>query len=89
MTDFAPDWTVHPGATLREWRDEQGLDPDPAAARCGLNVTDYLAIEEGTVELNPLMALCLETGTGVSADFWLNYEAKFREGLAAGKAWTP
>jgi plasmid maintenance system antidote protein VapI len=85
---FDPDWVVHPGATLREWREEQGLTVEKAAVRCLLTPTTYELIEAGEMTYGAAVAGRLAYGTGSPMDFWLNRERTFREGLAAGKTWT-
>jgi predicted transcriptional regulator len=48
MTEFDPDWTVHPGETLREWREENGLGVKAAATTCGrMDPVVFSAVESG------------------------------------------
>lgn len=83
------DWTVHPGATLREWREEQGLWPAKLAERCSMDLTRYERLEAGKIRITDVVAAKLQQGTGISAEFWLKYERQFRADLAAGKRWEP
>lgn len=75
MHEFKPDWCMAPSETLREWFREAGSV-----------VPDSIMIRE-VLERKPLTsehAGMLEACTGVTAQFWLNLERNYREGLAAG-----
>jgi plasmid maintenance system antidote protein VapI len=85
---FDPDWCVHPGETLREWREENHLPASAAAMACGRMLDLYLGIEAGTEEITEAIASALAHGTGIPATLWRNLERIFRAGLAAGKTWT-
>lgn len=87
---FNPDWVVHPGETLREWRVENHLPSQAAAMACaGMPTFLYERVEAGAEPIDPQIAAALAHGTGISATLWLNLERIFRAGLAAGKTWTP
>lgn len=85
---FDPDYVVHPGATVRAWRKEQGLSIAEAAERCAMTPERFEEIERGLVELHGMDAYRLSQGTGSPQSFWLERERQFREGLAKGKTWT-
>lgn len=85
---FDPDWVVHPGATLREWRKEKGLTIAQAAALCVVTPEHFEEIERGLVAYGEADAARLAHGTGSTREFWMNRERTFREGLAAGKTWV-
>jgi plasmid maintenance system antidote protein VapI len=73
-----PDWVVKPGEILYEHLVEE------FAAKSGLPVPTV----EGVLGGDPItisIAAGLARGTGISAQFWLNSEAHYRDGLAAGK----
>ena len=95
MTGFDPDWTLAPSATLVEWMQENGLTRGMLAARCGQGEADVKAalIVRDVLNREPLLpshAETLERGTGISAQFWLNYERIYRADLARGaKDTTP
>lgn len=82
------DWTIHPGATLRDWREENGLPVTAAATCCArMPVEMYEAIEAGKRRITKVIADGLAHGTGISASFWLDYERLFRADLKAGRKW--
>ena len=84
------DWTIHPGATLRDWREENGLSARGMATICGrMPVEMYERIEAGKRKITKVIADALAHGTGIPASFWLNYERRFRADLKAGRKWTP
>lgn len=86
---FNPDWTVHPGATLADWMEEQGKTVADVALACSLTPVEVRGILSGTAHVSTVKACKLQQGTGVDAQFWLRYERRFREDLAGGKRWTP
>lgn len=87
---FNPDWVVHPGETLHEWREENHLPVMAAASSCGRMSRElYEGIEAGTVPITEDIAKGLEWGTHIPATLWLNLERIFRAGLAQGKTWHP
>lgn len=89
VAGFDPDWVIHPGETLREWREENHLSEKAAATCCGrMTLHDYRFIEEGRREISPEIAARLEYGTQIPARLWLRLEKTFRDGLKAGKTWT-
>ena len=86
---FNPDWVVHPGETLREWREENHLPATAAATACaGMPLWLYSGIEAGTEPIDDQVAAGLAHGTGIPATLWLNLERIFRAGLAQGNTWT-
>lgn len=86
---FNPDWVIHPGETLREWREDNHLPVTAAAVTCAHMPVDlYRGIEAGTESIDEQVAAGLAHGTGIPASLWLNLERIFRAGLAEGKTWT-
>lgn len=83
------DWVVHPGATLGEWMDERGVSIGELADQTRLSPTRIERLLAGHAPLTPVVAAKLQVATGISGQFWLNYETGFRKGLAAGKKWSP
>ena len=85
---FNPDWVVHPGSTLREWREENHLPVGAAALACARMPRDlYEQVEAGSAPITEPIAKGLEWGTHIPATLWMNLERIFRAGLAAGKTW--
>lgn len=88
MAGFDPDWCIHPGATLRDWREENGLPTKAAATACArMPVEMYERIEAGEQKITDEIAAALAHGTGITASLWRNLERNFRAGLKAGKTW--
>jgi HTH-type transcriptional regulator / antitoxin HigA len=79
------DWTLHPGAILREWLDENGETQADLARIVGWSqkFVSHLITGKATLTLNT--ALLLEEHTGVTAQFWMNAETSYRVDLAKGK----
>lgn len=86
---FDPDWTIAPGETLREWREENKLGTKAAATTCaGMARGRYEAIESGQEKITADIAAALAHGTGIPATLWLNLERRYRADLKAGKTDT-
>lgn len=80
-----PDWTLAPGATLRDWADENHLPHRVAARACGMWPSLFRGILTGEVPITEPIAEALSHGTGITASFWLNYERRYRADLNAGR----
>lgn len=86
---FDPDWTIAPGATLRDWREENGLGVQAAATTCARMPRElYERIEAGSQKITPDLAAALAHGTQIPARLWLNLERRYRADLKAGKTDT-
>jgi addiction module HigA family antidote len=85
---FDPTWTVHPGATIADFMEEQGFNVDVFAGKLGISPTGLKEILKGQNPITPQLANMLERETGASADFWVNRERNFREDLKAQKKWV-
>lgn len=89
---FDPDWTMRPGVILREMMDYEGLTGRMGvrmiAKIAGLDEAVVEGILSGTEQITPVIATRLACGTAplrVPAQFWLNAETIYRDGLAKGK----
>lgn len=89
---FDPDWCMRPGVHLREMMDYAGLTGDlgvtVTARLSGLDPTVIEGILNGKRRITKSIANRLACGTAplaISAQFWLNLERQYREGLKAGK----
>jgi HTH-type transcriptional regulator/antitoxin HigA len=86
---FDPDWTIHPGEILREWREENGLGVKAASTTCGrMDPAVFSAVECGKRRITKTIAARLEHGTCIPARLWLRLEERFRADLQAGRTWT-
>lgn len=90
---FDPDWCMRPGVHLRELLDYSGLTGDlgvkMVSRMSGLEPKVVEGILSGKQRITKAIAQRLATGTAplaISAQFWLNLERQYREGLKAGKA---
>ena len=80
-TTFSPDYAVPPGETLQETIDALGLSQKELSERTGLADTTINQIIKGA-PITAETSLLLERVTGVTAGFWNNLEANYRERLA-------
>ncbi len=81
---FDPDWCSAPGDTLRDILEHKRLSPDNLAALTQLDRTTVDGLLAGDVELTWDIARRLEMALGASAQFWINREADYRDGLRRG-----
>jgi plasmid maintenance system antidote protein VapI len=84
LTEFRPDWTLRPGIALAEVLADRHLTPGDAAAVTGLPVDTITGIGTGTTIIDEPTAEALHAGLGVSAQFWLDYQANHTADLARG-----
>ena len=66
-TAFQPDYTVHPGETLRVRLEEVGLSQSDLAVRSGLSAKHVNQIIKGVAPITHETALTLELVTGTPA----------------------
>lgn len=93
LRKFDPDWCMRPGVHLREMMDYSGLTGSlgvkSVARLSGLDVSVVEGILTGKTRITKKIAAHLAAGAApllISAQFWLNLERQYREGLKAGKA---
>lgn len=79
--DFAPDYAVAPGETLREAIADLGMSQVEFAQRMGITVQSLSRILKGDQPITYDTARKLELVTGISCEFWNNMEARYREQL--------
>ncbi len=79
---YLPDYAVHPGTTLLETIEEQGISQKELAQRTGFTEKHVNQIVKGKVPVSPDAALRFEMVTGVPAHMWNNMEAQHKEQLA-------
>jgi plasmid maintenance system antidote protein VapI len=91
-SEFNPDWTIAPVATLREWTEQNGpgMAVRHLARRATGRVSDSYAMSliQDVVDRKPLTeehAGMLERATGIPARAWLQLERGYRADLAAGR----
>ena len=68
-----------PGATIKEQLNDRGMSQKEFAARMDMSEKHISKLINGSVQLTPDVAVRLEMILGVSAKFWNNLEAIYRE----------
>jgi|1185.fasta_scaffold15409_2 HTH-type transcriptional regulator/antitoxin HigA len=82
---FDPDWTIAPGVTLDDWRQENGLGVKSAARTCRLSPEDFERVVAGKKRITKDVAERLYAGTQIPARLWLALERRYRDDLRRGK----
>lgn len=80
--EFAPDYAVAPGATVRETLEALGLSQADLAERTGRPKKTINEIVQGKTAITPETALQFERVLGIPASFWNNLERAYRASLA-------
>ncbi len=80
---MAAHYAVAPGMYLREWLEDEGMTQAEAASKIGISRKTVNGIVKGTQPLSQDTAIKLERVTGIPAEVWSRYEAKYRADLAA------
>ena len=70
-----------PGTTIREQLENRGMTQKEFAVRMVMSEKHISQLINGEVHLTPNVALRLESVLGISASFWNNLEARYREKL--------
>ena len=95
-TKFNPDYSVAPGATLKEALEDRGLSQSDLCLRTGLAEKTISQIINGVAPISYETAEKLEFATGIPATFWNHRELTYRQAivrhsenskLAANKDW--
>ena len=76
------DWAIPPGEGLLEEIEFRGISPQELAASLGLRVEAVNELIVGDRAITPDIAARLEITLGISAQLWLNLEARYRTILA-------
>lgn len=79
----AQHYAVAPGMYLEEWLEDEGLTQSEAADRLGVSRKTVNGIVKGKQPISQETAIRLGRVTGIPADAWARYEAKYRSDLAA------
>lgn len=80
MTDaapFEPNWAIHPGATVADCLEEQGLSQVDAATRLGLSKKFVNDLIRGRAGIKPDTAHALSLVLGSTPAFWLRLQAQY------------
>ncbi len=87
-SSWTPDWAVPPGETLLEALQDRGMTQSELAARMARPLKTVNEIIKGKAAITSETAIQLERALGISARFWTNLEANYRESLARHEAQT-
>ena len=82
------DWTVAPGEILLEALEDRDMSQSELARRMGRPTKTINEIVNGKAAITPDTAIQLELTLGISASFWNNLEAAYREQLARDRSET-
>lgn len=83
---WQPDWAVVPGEILLEALQDRGMTQAELAQRMARPPKTVNEIIKGKAAITAETAIQLEQTLGISARFWTNLEATFREALARREA---
>ena len=76
------DWAIPPGEGLLEEIEYRGIPRDQLAASLSLPVEAVDELISGERAITPDIAVSLEVTLGISAQLWLNLEARYRATIA-------
>lgn len=82
LSAFAPDWASPPGETLRDVMRERGLPVEEVARQAGIRIDELELLLTGEAEVTLAVAKGLAAAVGSTAQFWVNRECQYRDGLA-------
>jgi HTH-type transcriptional regulator / antitoxin HigA len=86
VADFQPDWTVAPGATIRDMLTAQCLTHDDLCAATDLSNDQADNLLKGTLQITDQLAEMLAAAVGGSHQFWIKREALYRRRLSQSVA---
>lgn len=86
--EYDPDYIISPAVSFQEWLDINQFDLEEVTGNVD-HVMHYVrTLLREVLDLKPLglkHAAILEDITGISSNFWLNFEQNYRMGLEMGK----
>lgn len=83
---YSPDVVSSPGETIKEMLDERGMTQKVLAARIGRPLKTINEIVKGKTQITMYTAVQLERVLGLTAAFWSERQAHYRDYLARAKA---
>lgn len=88
LYEYDPDYVISPACSFQEWLDINEFDMEQVVENVD-HVKHYArALLQEVLDLKPLglkHATILEDVTGISSNFWLNFEQNYRIGLEKAK----
>lgn len=82
---YKPDVVFHPAITLNEKLKEMGMSKKEFALRTGKPEKTIIAVLKEESSVTPEMAILFEKVTQISAQFWINKQARYNEFIARKK----
>lgn len=76
---YMPDIAIHPGKTIAELLDREGMTQKNLCERMGISEKHLSQIINGEASITAVTALLLENALGGSASFWINLEKNYQE----------
>lgn len=80
--EWDADWASPPGSMIQELREERNISLHDFAGETGLTVPEVLALDEGKLAIDALLAERLEYVFGIPEAFWLRSEIQYRKDLS-------
>jgi len=76
---YIPNLAIHPGKTIAELLDREGMTQKNLCERMGISEKHLSQIINGEASITAETALLLENALGGSASFWINLEQNYKE----------
>lgn len=76
---FEPDYSVHPGETLKECMEYDRVSIDTLSRDTGIPIQTLQGIINGSLRITEEIALQLGYVTGVPSSFWNSLQAQYDE----------
>lgn len=86
--DFAPEWTLHPGAMIQREIEAAGYSQTAVAARSNISAKHLNQLLRGHVALSADVAVALERVLGSPGDLWLRMDATWQTAQTRATAQT-
>lgn len=86
MSEFTPDWSVHPGALLRRVLERRGIRQSELAERTGLTPKHINQVVSENIGISGDVAILLERVLGIDAQFWVRADADYQAYVSNLKA---
>lgn len=77
---------IPPGSTIEEQLEERGMSRQEFASRMDMPENNISRLISGEIQITPEVACRLEAVLGLSASFWSNLEAIYREKIIKASA---
>lgn len=86
VPEFAPNWSVHPGALLRRVLERREIRQSELAERTGLTPKHINQIVSENIGISGDVAILLERVLGIDAQFWIRADADYQAYMSSLKA---